>query len=157
MKFSSVFFAKNLKNWREALDLSQEEFAATFQALKEKSSPRAVISSYETKESVPKLEFIFEVAEKSGASLDLLFSQELDFEGGEFKGKDIAREPTEPNGYKASESELSALKEKLDMLWNTNLHRAEKMEGWEQRLKEMQGEIERLTRELEIIKKAGKG
>lgn len=95
MKFSSTIFAKNLKIWRESLDSSQEEFASTFKSLANKKTPRAVVSSYETLESVPRLEFIFEVSEKSGATLDQLFSMELVFEAGKLKSLDMLQEPIE--------------------------------------------------------------
>lgn len=100
MKFSSAFLAKNLKNWRESLGYSQIEFAAIFEGLKNRRHARAVISSYETMEAVPKLDYIFEVAEKLGASLDDLFSVELVIKEGKIINKEVQSDIGQLHGIK---------------------------------------------------------
>ena len=64
-------------------------------------------------------------------------------------------------GYykKANQDEniLSELKEKIDLLWRTNLHRAEKMEMTEIEIKALRDELERMKLRLqELEKRAGK-
>lgn len=51
--------------------------------------------------------------------------------------------------------DLTEIKEKVEMLWKTNLHRAEKMEEWEFEQKSMKEEIARLRAEI-VSLKAGK-
>jgi len=134
LQFSITFFEKNLRNWRAMLGESQNIFAERFPSLNDSTAKRAVISSYELGNAKPSLDFLFEFSAQCGHGLDAIFSTEIDF-----GQPQMLREPPQASYEKVEpRNELSELKEKLEMLWNTNLHRAEKMEEWEMRLKRIE-------------------
>lgn len=66
----------------------------------------------------------------------------------------LAQEP-DGDGY-SKPGKWQDLQEKIDLLWRTNLHRAEKMEQTEVQIRELEREIDLLRKEIADLKKAGK-